>query len=379
MTRSGAFLAILMLTAWPAHAQTAHQRATVRGNCNVVINAGPNATVTVSGSRTCTSAAPLPAPRPDQRLDDLIRVQFASAPLTGLEVVWTFNAVPPPVLDGVDIGNAMIDTDLLRDDEVSRLPARILQDVRAGLTLNDKLPALLAAVVDGWDEKALYSGEPVATALARWRGKAGSDAWSENIGTDLDYIGPRYQLILPLNLQRNAAISLGLVADDPRYGADETNALFEDLPSLKGLTNFAFSADARRKAGSLVFTWKYGPESLDRAAERGRGVTLTAGFPEHFTFIVPRAQLSKGGYVDAVTRDLTETSFETAPASRGQWSKKSTLEIYVNGVTGPHYLYDVLLEGDYGYAPDRGAYDAPETLYSYVAFEARLRRIEYSR
>lgn len=298
-----------------------------------------------------------------------LQAVLGNAELSDIEIVWTFNNVPDNVLAIFDVGDMIVDTNLLRDDERSRLPAEIRAIATHAWHLESTVAPLLHAIDTGeFDEKTFYKGESLDEALHRW--KENQAEWSDNIGTNIHYVGPTPELLFPLNLKSNAALSLGKIWDDK---ASETAHFVwqEDDPSLYNETNFAFHVKAEKLQNGFTLMWSYPDASLKRAAERATGTKLVSGLPSEFSFVIVRKRLRNGEYLEALAGHNQSDSSDELPKTP-KWDVRSTMDVYVNGLLNPHYTYSVTKVGTFEKSRDQGAYDAPEFQYNYTLFNCKL-------
>src|SRR5205823_5870469 len=96
-------------------------------------------------------------------------------------------------------------------------------------------------------------------------------------------------------------------------------------------------------------------------------------FPDQFSFSLTDRPLKAPQYLTHL-RDELNSVRDTAsePDNAPIWSARSTIEIRVNGLDQPRYVYSVIRKGVVEYAPNRGAYDAPEVEYTYTRFDCAL-------
>jgi hypothetical protein len=303
-----------------------------------------------------------------------IQAILGGSELSRLEIVWSFERVPTEVLQILSLGAAIVDTRLLQNDERSRAPQAIRERASRAWHLESTVGPLLHAIDTGTFDPSLYQGEPVAEALARW-GARDSPAWRDQIGSRIRYVGSVPELLLPLNAQLNAALSLGKREDDresagPRYGWDE------DDPALFAETNFAFEVEATAEGRDLRLSWRYGPGSLQRAVVREAGAKLAASLPAAFTLLLVSKELECEDYLALGGREFAST--RDAPSRnehRAEWNTHSRLEICVNGLQEPHYTYAVTkLETD-TCTTDQGAYDGPTLEFLFTPFDCRLESV----
>lgn len=307
----------------------------------------------------------------ERRTDELITT-LAATELRELEIVWTLQNVPPPVLRVFDIGEIIDDTYFLRNEDVDRLPRESRDVVAMAEHIDSTLEPLIGMIAAGrTDATDLFDGEDVETAIARYT--TDRYAWVEGVGTSVGYKGPNYDLLFPLNPRSTAFLSLGKVRDDV---ASQTPNLWQEDTGLFGRTNFAFSARAERDGSTVKLVWSYNQASLGRATERVSGAGLTGGLGKVFSFIVVHQDLDRSRYVNDLTKHLNAGDLSTEPANPETWMSRSTLEVFVNGLRSPHYIYEVTHAGTHSYAPNMGAYDAPMEEFSYTRFDCRLSRLD---
>jgi hypothetical protein len=302
-----------------------------------------------------------------------VRSILATAPLTDLEVIWILEHAPDCVREDVlKISEMIVDSRLLSDDERSRLPQETQERARAAWRLESGLMPLLACIVQDRDTlNGLYKGEDFQTAKKRYEGD--SNAWIEGIGTDLNYVGPAFDVVFPLNMKSTCLLSLGDRSYD--VAIKESNAFEQDDPNLFRDINYQFTAVVEASGQGFRIRWVYGPSSLARAVQPP-STRITAGFPDRFTFLVVNKDRAQAAYL-ASAEKLFATSTETPnkPVDR-KWNSRSILQIIVNGLTDRKYTYDVIKVGDYDFDSDRGAYDGPERIFSYTRFDCILRTID---
>jgi hypothetical protein len=310
----------------------------------------------------------------EQRRQIDLLTTLTAAELNDVEIVWSFKSAPKAVLDMLKLGDLMVDSQVLSDDEVSRLPTDVLSTIKSAWHLENAVFPLVAAVAaDDVDLDTLYEGEAPYGAIRRWEGvnEPKSD-WVDNLGSNVRYVGPTYDLLFPLNPRSNAVLALGKRADDVA-SAEPTLVWHEDYPSLFDETNYGFRATVQEVNGGIALAWQYDRASLLRAVVRPASTAISAGFPKRFSLFVVHSTVSKNDYL----RKLPETPAFREPSKRPsqplKWNDASTLKIYINGLETPHYTFDVTRIGTFGYAPDRGAYDAPEVEFEYTEFLCILR------
>lgn len=312
----------------------------------------------------------------EQRRQIDLLTTLTAAELNDVEIVWSFTSAPKAVLEMLTLGDLMVDSQVLSDDEVSRLPTDVLSTITSAWHLDHAVFPLVAAVAVGdVDLDTLYEGEDPQSAIRRWEGVNDSNSdWVDNIGSDIRYVGPTYDLLFPLNPRSNAVLALGKRADDVA-SAEPTLVWHEDYPSLFDETNYGFRATVKMAEGGITFAWRYDRTALLRAVARPASTAILAGFPKRFSFFVVHSSVSKDDYLGKLpeTREFKEPSKTYSHAIN--WNEASTLKIYVNGLETPHYTYDVTRIGTFGYAPNRGAYDAPEVEFEYTEFLCILRSL----
>ena len=309
-----------------------------------------------------------------ERAATAIQAAFAGNRLVDLQLSWRFTNVPSQIVDVVQAGQMIADTNFFPDDELSRLPAEQTSILRRGWFLDSGMTPLLVEIA-GTDTAPLYGGESIADAAARY----GSREWVEGMGSSLRYDGPVYTTLLPLNLTSDAVLALGKRSDDHIEVPVDENEGYGFLKELAKAGDHAFQASATTSVDddgttSLALDWSYGLDSLDRAVARKPSATMSAAFPRSFSLVIAQADIDRSHYSDLLKYD--PRNGRSTPD--GQWDKESTLEIFVNGLRDPHYIYEVTKQGVYEYAPDMGAYDAPEVEYMYTIFNCTLQRLSYS-
>lgn len=306
----------------------------------------------------------------EKRTDELITT-LAATELRELEIVWTLRDLPPSVLKVFDIGDLIVDTYFLRNEDIDRLPKQNRGLVAAAEHIDATLEPLVGIIASGrTDTTDLFDGEDVETAIKRY--KEARDAWVQGIGTSIGYKGPNSDLLFPLNPRSTAFLSLGKIADD--VVSMKPNSWQEDT-GLFARTNFGFAAQAAREGSGVKLSWTYGKASLSRASERVADAELTGGLGKTFSFLIVHKRIDRSRYVNDLTKRLGGGKVSEAPANPETWTSRSTLEVFVNGLRNPHYIYDVINAGVYSYAPDIGAYDAPVEEFSYTRFDCRLRTL----
>jgi hypothetical protein len=303
-------------------------------------------------------------PRP--ALGTASKVTLTGTPLNHLDIRWVLSNVPEEIGTIFIVGEAMVDTTFLSDDEMSRLPEDITNRIHAGLAIDDMLRPLLHAIASNVPIASLYS-ENVDETLEDF----GSERWVENGGSNVSYLGPNVEVLFPLNMKGTAVLSLGKRIDDE---FDEPPSSFqEDFPKAYGLTRHAFEATASLSNGSLVFHWSYSEGSIERASERAPGSKVFAAFPDVFSFSVVDRTLSRWDYLRHVEDGLrSRRDARTEDGGGSPWAADSILEISVNGMPKPRYIYRVVEAGKFEHAPDRGHYDEPEVLYRYTRYDCQL-------
>ena len=322
---------------------------------------------TVQASQAATAAE-------QRRLSDL-RTTLATVDLTDLEVIWTFDNVPKEILDILTLGDLMVDTRKLRDDELSRLPAEILATISNGWHLDDTMAPLVVAIAsDSFDLKARYEGEAPAIAIKRWQDASNTSEWVDEIGSPIGYTGPTYRVMLPLNLQGNAMLSLGDPRDDV-VPPGEKLVWHEEYPSLFEMTNHGFKVDVTRLDKGFKIVWSYDQAALGRAVERSGNTKVSAGLPERFNLAIVHRQLERREYLTKVRSHLGAAPAAPPAKAPPAWNQSSTLEVFVSGLKTPHYAFDVARAGTSAYTPHRGAYDAPVAEYEYTTFHCVLRSL----
>ncbi|MHC4399754.1 MAG: hypothetical protein ACYTG0_08750 [Planctomycetota bacterium] len=310
----------------------------------------------------------------EQKRQDQLRTILSGTELTHLRIIWSFENVPEDILLIFGVGDLMVDSQLLANEDIDRLPADV-ESLAVDAWRFDYIAVPLIAAIDkgAVDFDAWYDGEEPTAALERF--SANKDDWVEGIGSDIDYVGPNHHLVFPLNLQLNAALSLGEGSDDvvskePQFGWQE------DIPYLFGLTNYGFKVRADTHDSGFQLTWTYGRASLLRAVERSEEDKLTAGLPARFSFVIARRPLERKEYLSrfATHFQLDETSDEAE--DENSWDRKSTIEVYVNGIKETSYTFDVTKAGTIPHYTDLGAYEEPELEHEYTRFDCTLRGLQ---
>jgi hypothetical protein len=301
----------------------------------------------------------------EERRKESVQTAFAGAELTHLRIVWTFDAVPRDVIQMLELGRMIVDTELLRDDEVSRLPQEILRKATAAWHIEASLGPVLHAIESGDAAlDSLYKGEPIEEAVARW---GDSSKWVEEIGSPLHYVGTLPEVLFPLNPTLNAVLSLGKRADDV---VDEEPRLIwqEDYPSLFEQANYGFEATIEGMGESVNLIWSYDQGSLNRAVERPAGAKLTAGLPREFSFVLVKETVDRDEYL----RKAGGLLGADKAVATSDWNATSVLRVYVNGLESPHYKYIVTKDGTHEKRTHVGAYDDPILEFEYTRFTCRL-------
>lgn len=309
----------------------------------------------------------------EQKRTNDLRTVLASTDLADLKVVWSFAKVPKKVGDVLTLGELIVDSHLLRDDELSRAPREVSSVVAAAWHLSNTITPLIFTIERGdADLKSMYEGEEPASAIKRWLNKDDEDSdWVDDVGSRISYIGPSYAIMFPLNPQANAVLSLGNSSDDVALSSPRL-PWQEDMPDYFRISNYGFQAEAERASEGLTITWAYDAASLRRAVVRGDTTKLTAGLPDRFSFIIVHGELKRADYLRKVLKQLQNATALPTSAKPSAWNETSKLEVFVNGLKDPHYTFDVVRAGTFSYAPDRGAYDAPEVEYKYTRFDCVL-------
>ena len=312
----------------------------------------------------------------EQRRQIDLLTTLTAAELNDVEIVWSFTGAPKSVLEMVTLGDLMVDSRVLSDDEVSRLPTDVLMTITSAWHLDDAVFPLMAAVAVGdVDLSRLYEGESPHSAIDRWEAVNDPNSdWVDNIGSDITYVGPTYDLLFPLNPRSNAVLALGKRADDVA-SPEPTLIWHEDYPSLFDETNYGFHATVETFDNEIKFVWRYDRAALLRAVARPTSTTISAGFPRRFSFFVVHSPLSKDDYLRKLPNGRASNASNELTEQARNWNETSTLKILVNGLETPHYTFDVTRLGTFVYAPNRGAYDAPEVEFEYTEFLGILRSL----
>jgi hypothetical protein len=254
------------------------------------------------------------------------------------------------------------------------MPYEIKAMATAAWHLEEGIIPLLTCIVDGRrDLDKLYSGENFYDAIKRH--STDSSKWVEDIGTDIHYTGPNYELLFPLNVSSNCALSLGKREDD--ILSSTPAGWQEDDPSLFALTNYAFKAKAEVDGNGFRIIWTYGADSLSRAVVRPPEVSITAGLPRRFSFVIVHRRVQRYEYLTKIAAGFA-TPKEVRPESNAKslWDHRSVLRVVVNGLEERKYTFDVTKAGSFDVETDRGAYDAPIPDYTYTRFDCVLRVID---
>lgn len=308
----------------------------------------------------------------EQRRQHDLRALLATMDLTELEISWSFESVPPEVRLVLLAGELITDTNLLASEDIDRLPQAGRQLAIDAWHLENTVQPLLVAIADGVaGVRKLYKGEKIEQAAERYRARR--DEWVDDIGTDLKYVGRRYQLVFPLNPQLNAALRLGHRPDDVRN--KKPDALQEDTPFFFKSANYGFRAEVTEQDHAISITWQYDRASLGRAVARDGDTKLTAALASHFNFVIIRGSLDRRDYLQKLS-----SVFREPPAQRTQssthWADTSRLDVYVNGLKDPHYVFDVTRLGTFEYVTDQGAYEEPQREFAYVRFGCAIRHLQ---
>jgi hypothetical protein len=341
-------------------------QATATGRCSIAIANVGSGNVQVNAQGACATKPATP-----QALVQLIASQLAASELLQLRVVWTFQNVPQPVRNVVTLGELMSDSRLYTDDDIIRSPRSLWTRARDGWDLGNTITPTLVALAQGKFTPAYYENDDVQAALSKWQRRDIDHKWADDLGSGLRYVGPDYQLIFPLNITTNAALSLGNAADDPAFPEPEDTNELGGWLTQQG--NFGFDARASLNGANVTLSWDYDEKSLKRAVDAD-GYKLTAGLPLNFSFFLAHSPIKKDDYTEVIAN--RGKGFAGNPPPAKAWNAKSRLEVHVNGLQGPYYIYDVVNAGDGDRMLDLGGYDAPEKLYSYTRFDARLVKIE---
>jgi hypothetical protein len=309
----------------------------------------------------------------EQKRQDEVRKSLAGVSLSNLEIIWSFPEAPEPIRKIIPVSNLVAESNLLSDDERDRMPYEIKSMASAAWHLESGIIPLLTCVVDGREDlDKLYEGENFDEAIKRR--DTDNKKWMEGIGTNITYTGPTYELLFPLNVKLDAVLSLGKREDDV---LSSTPAGWqEDDPSLFALTNYAFKAKAELNGKGFQIRWAYGPDSLSRAVVRPPKVSVTAGLPRRFSFVVVHRKVQRYEYEKVATAFVRPEEVKINARQKFSWPDRSVLQVVVNGLEENKYTYDVSRAGNFDVQTDRGAYDAPTPDYSYTRFDCLLRSID---
>jgi hypothetical protein len=311
----------------------------------------------------------------EHRHQDLIAANLASSDLTGLRIVWSFDAVPPEVLLAFPAGDMIVDSELLGNEDIDRMGGDPRGRAIGVWFLVNTFHPLVASIDAGRLNVEEWYGNDLAAEIRRF--EAGGDGWITDCGSHILYGGPTQEVIFPLNLQLNAALSLGKRADDPEF-PEPTQPWHEDIPYLYDQANYGFKTRAERHGSGFTLCWEYSDESLARAVVRSSVTKITAGLPRSFSFAIVHQEVSREGYLTEVVRNFetdepSERASEVAP-----WTSRSVLEIYVNGKDGKRYVFDVTNAGLFAHFSAFNAYDGRELEHEYTRFDCQLREIKES-
>jgi endonuclease G, mitochondrial len=312
-------------------------------------------------------AQPTASPALERREFEALRATLSGTQLDRLEVRWIFANPPKGIATLVKIGDAMGDTQILSNDEMSRLPQDIVAQIMAGFAVDDTLMPLFQVIAEGKiDTHSLYKGDSVKSVLSSY----GTREWVENIGSPIRYVGPHRDLLFPLNMKGTAIFALGKTADDcdaePEFGWEQ------DFPRAFEVTRHRFTV-AIELSGSLSIAFDYDETALAATVKRERGASLRAAFPDRLSFSLTDRPIESTQYLAHLKNVLRKApDGMSSRVGDAAWSTHSTLEIRVNGIDMPLYVYAVTRKGLQDYTPDLGAYDNPETEYRYVRFDAEL-------
>lgn len=303
----------------------------------------------------------------ERRRQDSVLAAFAGSELANLQIVWTFATVPEQVSDMVELGRMIVDTNLLRDIELDRSPQSIRSKAMDAWHLESAVGAVLHAIDQGSvDLNNLYDGK-LKEAFQLWEDK---EKWCDEMGASVSYSGPVPELIFPLNLTLNAAISLGKRQDD--VAESEPRLIWQqDWPDLFEHTNYGFRAEVESHDHRLMLKWTYPHASLKRAVMGTDDARLTAGLPREFAFILVREQFNRTSHLTNVVKLFADSGSKFS-AAKDAWNAASTMDVYVNGLQDPHYKYSVSHAGTHSETTHVGAYDEPTFEFEYTRFVCRL-------
>lgn len=294
---------------------------------------------------------------------------LSSLYLEKLDVTWQFDNVPEKINELVKIGYATVDAQWFRDDELSRYYSRETQDkIYSGLTIEKVLPPALFAI----SNPTLEPNESLSGDLS-------------DLGEfcDVEYKGPHYKLLVPVNASHSAALALGAREDDS-HPIDATN-LYDSEIFYAELSNHGFTANVDSSTNDLKLTFQYGPASLNNAVQRAfPGQRISALLSNRFNLVVVHSSLNKENYVSEVGRIFSletperepfrsQPFFEIewppeGPEQEGTWANHSMLRIIVNDLDLYTYTYEVKRLG-HGASFIEGAMGESFVSFTYTLFQ----------
>lgn len=316
------------------------------------------------GKRTASAA--------ELRRQDDVRSAFAGAPLTELDIVWTFPTASAEVKEVMQRSEMMVDTYLLQDDDLSRSAADFRSQAVSAVELTSALGPLSLCLHDGRiDFNKAYEGEDFQIAWRRFQ--SDSSRWNQDIGTDMRFTGMECRILLPLNTNQSACIALGHKVDDipPKKAGF---GWWEEHPGWFELVNYGFKWRVRLDEDQLQLHWNYPASSLARAVVRSEGAPLTAGLPRTFSLILKKGGCEKSEYLPLI-KELKPSASPAEP-SDDAWCAQSTIEIVVNGISERKHVYDVRWAGVREEHSSPNLYDGSHFLFSYSRYDCTLKEIK---
>ncbi|MDP6636935.1 MAG: hypothetical protein QGG42_18705 [Phycisphaerae bacterium] len=295
-----------------------------------------------------------------------LRLSLTDTELTNLEVQWVFHDVPPAVMNVFALGDAIDHANLMGSDDIDRAAASARSRIRKAWHIANVLVPLVGIVSSGETElKKLYEGK-ISDAINAFRPGSDVDDVDEK-WFSIDYKGPIYNIMIPLNMHGSAALALGRIEDDRLQDPKEIAAEVETEPytHIALATNFGFKAEAVALDDGFVLSWKYNAESLRRASV---GAKTVAALPIKFRFIA--RQSSARDYIE-VLRDKPFDHASESDLPVDKWVKHSEMTIIPNGIEEAGITYTIERIGVRDRMVDAGAYSPPLKEYEYTLFEAR--------
>jgi hypothetical protein len=299
-----------------------------------------------------------------------LQLALTGTELTSLDIDWKFTGVDQRVLNVFDIKRAIYHSRMYSNDEFSRLSSDTISEMSASWEIEDIVVPLIGIISSGESNlHAMYEGE-VDEAIQAFRDGAPEIKDPEEVDFWPKYIGPKYDIIFPINKTQTAALALGKKEDDPRWLKPEITG--EYLPGLiYDLTNYGFRSGASRHDQSFSLHWEYNKNSLKQAT-RGDG-TVIAAFPVEFTFVALEKKSDDKkpiDYVEALRRS-PQDNYKVKDKSTPSWMKLSEMTWIPNDIPEAAITYTVERIGYYDRILELSKYDRPEILYEYILFKAR--------